>query len=92
MARTVSSLRNEIRLAVDRFERPDSMAFTKETLAATCEAVNYDVDQQRLPSKAQMRAGILRNVGVLDEDDPDDADRPFRKAELETIAATLTTG
>ena len=92
MTQTVSTLRNEIRLAVDRFERPDSMAFTKETLAAICEAVDYDIDQQRFPSKARMRAGILWKVGVLDEDDSADADRPFRKAELETIADTLTTG
>lgn len=90
MAPTVDDLRNEIRLAVDRFERPDSMAFTKETLAAICDAVDYDIDHDRYPSKAQMRAGILWRVGVLDTDDPDDADRPFRKAELEIIADTLT--
>lgn len=91
MAPTVDGLRNEIRLAVDRFERPASTAFTKETLAALCDAVDYDIDHDNYPSKAQMRAGTLWKVGVLDEDDPDEADRPFRKAELETIANTLTT-
>jgi hypothetical protein len=89
MAQTVDDLRNEIRLAVDRFERPGGTPFTKESLAAICEAVGYDVDQNDVPSKAQMRAGILRQVGVLDEADPADADRPFRKAELETIARAL---
>lgn len=89
MAPTVDDLRNEIRLAADRFERPDSMAFTKETLAAICDAVDYDIDHDRYPSKARMRAGILWRVGVLDTDDPDDADRPFRKAELEIIADAL---
>lgn len=32
-----------------------------------------------------MRAGVLQKIGVLDEDDPDGIDRPFRKAELESI-------
>jgi hypothetical protein len=89
MVRTVDELRNEIRQAVGRYERPVSTAFTKEALAAICEAVEYDIDQNRLPSKPQMRAGILRNVGELDEDDPAEAERPFRKAELEAIAAAL---
>ena len=90
MTPTVDEYRNEIRVAVDRFERPDSMAFTKETLAALCEAVNYDIDTNRLPSKAEMRAGILWKVGAVDHADPDEVDRPFRKTELETIANTLT--
>lgn len=89
MAPTVDELRNEIRLAVDRFERPDSTAFTKESLAAICEAVDYDIDHDRYPSKARMRAGILWRVGVLDDDDPSEADRPFRKSELETIVSAL---
>lgn len=90
MTQTVVDLRNEIRLAVDRFERPDSMAFTKETLAAVCAALDYDVDHDNFPPTSQMRAGILWKVGVLDEDNPAEADRPFRKAELERIADMLT--
>lgn len=89
VTRTVDDLRNEIRQAVGRYERVESTAFTKEALAALCTALDYDIDTARLPSKAQMRAGILWRVGVLDEDDPDSADRPFRKAELESIAAAL---
>lgn len=89
MAPTVDELRNEIRLAVGRFERVESTAFTKETLAAICEAVDYDIDTDRLPGKAKMRAGILVSIGELDDDDPSAADRPFRKADLEAIAASL---
>lgn len=89
MARTVDDLRNEIRQAVGRYERIESTAFTKEALAAICDAVNYDVDTNRLPSKSRMRAGILWKIDVLDEDDPDSAERPFRKAELESVAAAL---
>lgn len=89
MAMTVDDLRNEIRTAVGRYERVESTAFTKESLAAICDAVDYDIDTDRLPSKSQMRAGILRNVGVLDEDDPESADHPFRKAQLESIAEAL---
>ena len=86
MAQTVGDLRNEIRQAVGRFERPESTAFTKESLAAICDAVDYDIDANELPSKARMRAGILWRIGLLEDDDPDDADRPFRKSELEAIA------
>jgi hypothetical protein len=89
MAKTVDDLRNEIRQAVGRYERVESTGFTKEALAATCDAVNYDIDPNRLPSKPQMRAGILAKIGVLDEDDPEEAERPFRKAELEAIAVAL---
>lgn len=89
MTKTVDDLRNEIRQAVGRYERVESTAFTKEALAAICEAVDYDIDTNRLPSKAQMRAGILWKIGELDEADPDRATRPFRKAELESIAAAL---
>jgi len=71
---------------VGRFERDVSAGFTKETLAAICEAVDYGIDTTSLPSKSRMRAGILRTIGRLEDDDPDDADRPFRKAELEAIA------
>ncbi|WIV65975.1 hypothetical protein [Natrialbaceae archaeon AArc-T1-2] len=91
MTRTVDDLRNEIRLAVGRYERVESTAFTKEALAAICDAVDYDIDTTDRPSKPQMRAGILWKIGVLDEDDPDSVDRPFRKAELESIAAALGT-
>lgn len=87
VTRTVDDLRNDVRRAVDRFEREGSTAFTKESLAAICEAVGYDVDPNRLPSKSRMRAAILRNAGV--EDVPDDVDRPFRKGELEAIAAAV---
>ena len=89
MTQTVDELRNEIRQAVGRYERVESTAFTKEALAAICDAVNYDIETNRLPSKSQMRAGILWKVGVLDEDDPDGTGRPFRKTDLESIATAL---
>ena len=92
MAPTVDDLRNEIRTAVGRYERVESTAFTKEALAAICTAVNYDIDTDRLPPKPQMRAGILWKIGVLDDDDPERAERPFRKAELESIAEALRDG
>jgi hypothetical protein len=85
---TVDDLRNEIRRSVGRFEREESTAFTKESLAAICEAVGYEIDGNRLPPTPEMRGAILRRVGVLDEDDPDPS-RSFRKAELEAIAAAL---
>ncbi|MFB6087314.1 MAG: hypothetical protein ABEJ85_02240 [Haloarculaceae archaeon] len=90
MAKTVDQLRNEIRRAVGRYERVESTAFTKEALAAICDAVDYDIDHDRLPSKSQMRAGVLWRLGRLDEDDPAEAERPFRKAELRAIASALT--
>lgn len=90
MTPTVDDLRNEIRQAVGRYERAESTAFTKEALDAICDAVEYDIDTtDGLPSKPRMRAGVLRTIGVLDGDDPDGIDRPFRKAELEAIAAAL---
>jgi len=92
MARTVDEHRNEIRTAVGRFERVESTAFTKETLAALCEAVGYEIDTDHLPPKPQMRAGILWKVGVLETDEPELASRPFRKAELEAIAAAIDGG
>ena len=92
MTPTVHELRNEIRQAVGRFEREESTGFTKETLAAICEAVEYDIDTNRLPAKAQMRAGILYKIGRLDDDDPDEADRSFRKADLEAIAEAVRDG
>ncbi|MBV0926166.1 hypothetical protein KTS45_18320 [Halomicroarcula limicola] len=89
MARTVDDLRNEIRQAVGRYERVESTAFTKEALAAICDAVGYDVDSNALPPKPQMRAGILWRIGELDDDDPSRAERPFRKTQLQAIADAL---
>ncbi|WP_231187579.1 hypothetical protein [Haladaptatus sp. DYF46] len=89
MSQTVTELRNEIRQAVGRHERIESTAFTKEALAALCTAVNYDIDPNNLPSKPQMRAGILLKIGELDDDNPEQTSNAFRKAELEAIAATL---
>lgn len=91
MTPTVDDLRNEIRTDVDRYERIESTAFTKEALAAICEAVGYEIDQQRFPPKPEMRAGILWTIGYLDENDPSQTDHPFRKAELQAIAAALET-
>jgi len=85
---TVDERRNEIRTAVGRFEREVSTAFTKETLAAVCEAVGHDVDADRLPPKPAMRAGILAAIGADDTDF--DPDSPFRKAQLDAIAEALT--
>lgn len=92
MSPTVDELRNEIRVAVGRFEREVSTAFTKEDLAAICEAVGYAIDQDRLPPKPEMRAGILRDIGEGEAVDSSDHDRPFRKPELEAIAAALAEG
>ncbi|WP_232687052.1 hypothetical protein [Halobacterium zhouii] len=89
MAKTVDDLRNEIRQSVGRYERVESTAFTKEALAAICDAVDYDVDANHLPPKSEMRAGVLWKIGVLDEDDPEQAESAFRKAELQTIAEEL---
>ncbi|AGN00084.1 hypothetical protein L593_00645 [Salinarchaeum sp. Harcht-Bsk1] len=89
MAPTVGDLRNEIRLAVDRFERPDSAGFTKESLAAICEAVDYEIDHDDYPPTSQMRAGILSSIGELESDDPEAVGSSFRKAELEAIADAL---
>jgi len=86
---TVDDLRDDIRESVGRHTRIESTAFTKEALAAICEAVGYDVSAGRLPPKAEMRAGILHRIGRLDDPDPESADRPFRKAELEAVAAAL---
>ena len=86
---TVDELRNEIREAVGRYERIESTAFTKESLAAICDAVNYDIESESLPAKSRMRAGILWRIGLLDDDDPESAEGAFRKSELEAIAAAL---
>ncbi|WP_440988333.1 hypothetical protein [Haloarchaeobius baliensis] len=89
MAKTVDDLRNEIREAVGRYERVESTAFTKEALAAICEAVDYDIGAGSLPSKAQMRAGIRWRLGEAAEDDPEAAGGAFRKADLVAIADAL---
>ena len=89
MTQTVNELRNEIRQAVGRYERTESTAFTKEALAALCTTVNYDIDTNDLPSKPQMRAGILWKIDVLDDDNSERTSHPFRKAELEAIADAL---
>lgn len=92
MPQTVDELRNEIRGAVGRYERVESTAFTKEALAALCATVSYDIDTNNLPAKPQMRAGILWKIGELDDDNPGQTARPFRKAELEAIAAAVAEG
>lgn len=89
MAPTVDDIRDNIRQAVGRYERVESTAFTKEALAAICDAVDYEIDENRLPPKPQMRAGILHSIGELDTDDPQQAQRPFRKAQLEAISDAL---
>lgn len=89
MSPTVDDLRNEIRTAVGRYERVESTGFTKEALAAICEAVGYEAETNRRPSKSQMRAGILWKIGELESDDPEEAPSSFRKAELEAIAEAL---
>lgn len=90
MTRTVGELRNAIRVAVGRFEREGSPAFTKEDLAAICEAVGYEIDTAgRLPPKAEMRAGILERVDGLDDPTSDDPPSSLRKAELEAILAAV---
>lgn len=80
---TVDELRDEIRVAVGRYERRESTAFTKEALAAVCEALDAPVGEGRLPPKAEMRAAIRERVGL----DPDEG--TFRKADLEAIAAAI---
>lgn len=89
MAPTVDALRNEIRVAVGRYERVESTGFTKEALAAICDAVDDDVDSNRRPSKSEMRARIRRNVDGLDGDDSERSGSAFRKADLEAIATAL---
>lgn len=88
---TVDELRNEIRVAVGRYERIESTAFTKESLAAICQAVGYEIDQNRFPPKPEMRAGILYTIGELEENDPAQTERAFKKAQLEAIADAVRT-
>ncbi|WP_435360265.1 hypothetical protein [Haloarchaeobius sp. DFWS5] len=85
MSPTVHALRNEIRVTVGRYERMESTGFTKESLAAICEAVGADVDTDGRPSKSEMRHGIRENVADLDAADSGS----FRKADLTAIAVEL---
>lgn len=89
MAKTVDELRNEIRVAVGRFEREASASFTKEELAAICDAVDAARNTSGRPGKATMRAGIREQVSGLASPDGDNETRPFRKADLEAIARAL---
>jgi hypothetical protein len=90
MAQTVAELRNAIRVAVGRFEREGTPSFTKEDLAAVCDAVGYEIEMSgRLPPKAEMRAGILWKIGFVKEENPEDAPSSFRKDELEAIMAAV---
>ena len=67
MTKTVHELRNEIRVAVGRFERETAVAFTKEDLRDISEAVGHEVDTAgRLPPKAKMRAEIREAVGLAE--------------------------
>jgi hypothetical protein len=89
---TVDELRDAIRERVGRHARIESTAFTKEALAAVCEAVDADVDVSgATPPKAEMRAAILRAVGADADADAtaDDADSPLRKAQLRAVADAL---
>ncbi len=88
MSPTVHALRNEIRVSVDRFEREVSSAFTKEALAAICDAVDADIDTSGQPSKPAMRTAIRAAVDGLDGDSEDSGDS-FRKADLQAIAEAL---
>jgi predicted secreted Zn-dependent protease len=85
---TVHALRNEIRLAVGRYERVESTGFTKEALAAICEAVGADIDTDPTPATGAMRTAIRQRIDDLDAVERD-GDRQFRKAELRAIAETL---
>lgn len=89
MAPTVDDRRNEIREAVGRHARIESTAFTKEALAAICEAVGDPVESGRLSPKQAMRARILRAIDPEAEPNSEPLDRAFRKAELDRIATAL---
>ncbi|NGM70429.1 hypothetical protein G6M89_15710 [Natronolimnobius sp. AArcel1] len=89
MAETVADLRNEIRQAVGRYERIESTAFTKEALAAICEAFGAEITDSRLPPKSEMRSTILSEIDSANTASPDTLERSFRKAELEAIRDAL---
>jgi len=84
MSPTVDDLRNEIRESVGRYERIESTGFTKEALAAVCEALDCDLATEPTPPKSEMRTAIRRAVGRDAEDGG-----AFRKADLEAIAAAI---
>ncbi|MFC7141406.1 hypothetical protein ACFQMA_16400 [Halosimplex aquaticum] len=88
MSPTVHALRNEIRVSVGRFEREVSSSFTKEALAAICDAVDADIDTDAQPSKPAMRTAIRAAVDGLDGEGEDSGDS-FRKADLQAIAEAL---
>lgn len=88
MTPTVSELRDRARVAVGRHERVESTAFTKEALAAFCTALGAEIETDRLPPKAQMRATILRRIGQVDAGTVA-LERPLRKAELEALVAAV---
>jgi len=92
MASTVAALRNQIRVAVGRYERQTSSAFTKEALAAICEHVDADIETEPTPPKAEMRAAILVAIGEAPTFDPSAHESAFRKAQLQTIADALEEG
>ena len=83
MSPTVNELRNEIRVAVGRFEREFDAPFTKEELAAIADALGEGTGEEPLPSKAEMRTTIRRQVGLPAEGGS------FVKAELSEIADAL---
>jgi len=84
---TVHALRNEIRVAVGRYEREVTTDFTKESLAAICGALDDDPGEP-LPPTGEMRARIRAALGI----DADDPERSFRKGELQEIATALREG
>jgi hypothetical protein len=86
---TVNELRNEIREASGRFTREIDAQFTKEDLAAIASKLGHDVDSNQRPGKAEMRAAILWNAGLVDDLDPDRADGAFTKDQLQAIADAL---
>jgi len=81
---TVHALRNEIRVAVGRYERELSTDFTKESLAAICAALDREAGEP-LPPTGEMRATIREAVGI----DSEDPERSFRKGDLQEIATAL---
>ena len=87
MSKTVHELRNEIRVGVGRYEREVSSGFTKEALAALCEALDAAVETAVIPGKDVMRQAISEVVDGLDGGR--DHGSAFRKQELAAIAAEL---
>jgi hypothetical protein len=94
MTKTVDDVRNEIRVGVGRHERLVSTAFTKEALAAICDAVGDPVatgvgSGGGLPSKPEMRARIPAAIGEREPVQPSEMHTAFRKAELVAIRDAL---